>query len=181
MSFDDRKYQREWSKRNKHKQKPISKEKDKVYQKKYYVKYHDRILQEERTYYETHREQDRKVQKKSSAKRKEIVRVRVRTLPRRYVNAKSYALRERELPWELTFDQYEKLILQSCYYCDKITLGVESGVGLDRIDNDKGYTIDNVLPCCTVCNQIRGDNLTVDEMKVAMEAVLRYRNKIHVE
>lgn len=36
----------------------------------------------------------------------------------------------------------------------------------------------NVLPCCGKCNLIRGDNLTVDEMKVAMNSMIEFRKKM---
>lgn len=47
--------------------------------------------------------------------------------------------------------------------------------GMDRIDNNIGYTYNNVLPCCGTCNKIRGDRLTVDEMKYVMEKLIEYR------
>lgn len=39
-------------------------------------------------------------------------------------------------------------------------------IGCDRIDNNKGHSIDNVVPCCNICNTVRGNNFTVDEMKL---------------
>jgi hypothetical protein len=63
-----------------------------------------------------------------------------------------------------------------CVYCGSLIRGI--GSGLDRINNSKGYIIDNVNPCCGTCNDIRGDNLTVEEMKVAMRAVLDYRKSL---
>ena len=27
--------------------------------------------------------------------------------------------------------------------------------GIDRIDNNKGYTMDNVVPCCEICNNAK--------------------------
>ena len=34
--------------------------------------------------------------------------------------------------------------------------------GLDRVDNEKGYTIDNVVPCCKHCNYAKR-NRSVEE------------------
>ena len=39
-----------------------------------------------------------------------------------------------------------------CHYCG----GVKS-MGLDRVDNARGYTMDNVVPVCTVCNLMKKD------------------------
>lgn len=63
-------------------------------------------------------------------------------------------------------DLRELRVDKSCYYCLS-PLHPLSG-GLDRIDNAKGYTRDNVLPCCSMCNDARGHLLTVAEFKAAM-------------
>jgi hypothetical protein len=39
-------------------------------------------------------------------------------------------------------------------------------IGCDRLDNDKGHTKDNVVPCCVSCNTVRGNNFTYEEMLV---------------
>jgi hypothetical protein len=39
-----------------------------------------------------------------------------------------------------------------CKYC-----GLYGAVGLDRVDNNVGYTYDNVVPCCVLCNFIKAD------------------------
>ena len=49
--------------------------------------------------------------------------------------------------------------------------------GLDRIDPLKGYTKDNVLPCCKRDNYIRNKFLTVDETKVVVMALEEFRAK----
>jgi hypothetical protein len=65
----------------------------------------------------------------------------------------------------LSYDEYVKIIApDSCHYCGA-TLP-KRGYGLDRIDNSRGYSIDNVVPCCFACNSIRGNNLTVREMRI---------------
>jgi hypothetical protein len=59
-------------------------------------------------------------------------------------NAKS-----RELKFELTKEQFHSLAATSCHYCGTCQ---ENGNGIDRVDNTKGYTMDNVVPCCSLCN-----------------------------
>lgn len=48
-----------------------------------------------------------------------------------------------------------------CFYCDTI----DAPRGADRIDNDKGHTKSNVVPCCKLCNKTRNDHFTVEEMQ----------------
>lgn len=43
-------------------------------------------------------------------------------------------------------------INSNCLYC-----GSKDNITLDRIDNTKGHTKDNVNPCCYRCNMIRRD------------------------
>ena len=54
---------------------------------------------------------------------------------------------------------YDVVFNKRCIYC-----GDTENVGLDRIDNTKGHTEDNVVPCCYECNVARGDNFTHEEM-----------------
>ncbi len=52
----------------------------------------------------------------------------------------------------------EELILQYC--------GDTNRIGLDRIDNSKGHTKDNTVPCCYECNCARNNNFSFEEMKI---------------
>ena len=57
----------------------------------------------------------------------------------------------RGLEFELTLIQFRQLANINCYYCDdKI-----NGIAFDRVDNTKGYTINNVVPCCSDCNKMK--------------------------
>lgn len=87
------------------------------------------------------------------------------------------AARKREIFWEIAYQDYFQLISKPCYYCET-SLSLETGVGLDRINNDKtiGYKLENVLPCCGLCNITRQDNFTVEEFKIMMQAVIKFRN-----
>ena len=81
--------------------------------------------------------------------------------PDMFLKAQKQAV-ERGKTWLLTRDEYYHLVDHLCFYCDD-TLGI-SGLRLDRIDNDGGYEVDNVVPCCYRCNMVRGRWLTVDLM-----------------
>lgn len=77
----------------------------------------------------------------------------------RYTSSKRYA-NNKGLVWELTFEEYINLISKNCTYCEG---PLSSRVGLDRLDNDLGYNISNVVPCCKYCNSIRSDKFTYEE------------------
>lgn len=40
----------------------------------------------------------------------------------------------------------------ACFYC-----GRDERLGLDRVDSSRGYTPDNVVPCCRPCNVAKSD------------------------
>lgn len=44
-------------------------------------------------------------------------------------------------------------INRDCFYCGETLLRMS----LDRVDNSKGHTMDNVIPACVRCNYIRKD------------------------
>lgn len=85
-----------------------------------------------------------------------------RTLIGKYTALKGMAkFRKKEL--YITFEEYSKIVEDNkCFYCDNNL--PEAGHGLDRINNNLGYTVDNVVPSCKECNQIRMNNITHTEM-----------------
>lgn len=48
-----------------------------------------------------------------------------------------------------------------CIYC-----GDTHNIGLDRIDNNRGHEVGNVVPCCYECNIARGNNFSFEEMLI---------------
>ncbi len=86
--------------------------------------------------------------------------INVRQPNTRFTDSKRSA-KARNLEWSIPFEIYRELILKSCTYCSGPL--PETKTGLDRIDNDKGYLTDNVVPCCRYCNQLRSDIFTYEE------------------
>lgn len=59
---------------------------------------------------------------------------------------------------ELTDQQIEAMITSICYYCKKKKEG--KFIGIDRKDNNLGYTVENTVPCCWPCNRAKNDQPT---------------------
>lgn len=79
-----------------------------------------------------------------------------------YISYKKGAKR-RNRPFLLGFEEFINLVQQKCHYCGEEPLQCSKNKyaknfyynGLDRVDNDKGYVIDNVKPCCFKCNNAK--------------------------
>jgi hypothetical protein len=74
----------------------------------------------------------------------------------------------RNKSWAIPPDEYAKLASMGCSYCGGPTGG---GIGLDRLDNKKGYEVDNVTPCCPDCNMLRRNKLTPEQTEAAVAAI----------
>lgn len=84
--------------------------------------------------------------------------------------------------FDLTEKQFAKLTQQNCHYCgakpnnkQKTRTNYHEVYiynGLDRVDNTKGYTIDNVVSCCKICNNKKGA-MTLREFKNWIEKVYK--------
>jgi hypothetical protein len=82
-----------------------------------------------------------------------------------YLKYKHQAER-RNIPFDLEQDYFDKLIFQTCYYCGAEPSNSFNNYrkknhashlvvlynGLDRVNSTLGYTKENVVPCCQVCN-----------------------------
>ena len=66
----------------------------------------------------------------------------------------------RGLSFTLSFEAFSRLWSQPCHYCGALV----RGVGIDRVDNGRGYEPDNVVPCCWLCNSWKSV-LTVAEFR----------------
>lgn len=76
--------------------------------------------------------------------------------------------------FSLSYEQFCELIKKDCWYCGKppairdrkkqITRAYATVPqnGIDRVDNSKGYSVDNCVPCCSRCNRAK-DTMTQAE------------------
>jgi hypothetical protein len=97
-----------------------------------------------------------------------------RTIPAKKKLFRSYQIRakNKNLKFTLSFEEFLNLTSHNCHYCgsppsNKIEEGKTTKTfyvysGIDRIDNTKGYIIENCVSCCSICNYAK-TNLSVDK------------------
>lgn len=100
------------------------------------------------------------------------------SLYRAYVNG----AKTRRLRFKLTEKQFYHMVEKDCTYCGSPPLSVRRTKkscykhnGVDRMNNKEGYTEDNVVPCCSLCN-IMKKRLTVGEF-ISQAAKIYEHNK----
>lgn len=85
----------------------------------------------------------------------------------------------RNYEWKLTPEQFEEIVTKNCTYCQAPPReykrakrkGKGAGFravcnGIDRINNQLGYTLDNCTACCPTCNRMKG---TMDIVEFAKQ------------
>jgi hypothetical protein len=83
-------------------------------------------------------------------------------LYRRYIRQAE----KRKVPFELSESEFRNITGQNCHYCNSFAAqSVEKHVfkttgdyphnGIDRLNSKMGYTLDNVVSCCGICNRAK--------------------------
>jgi hypothetical protein len=86
--------------------------------------------------------------------------------PDRIFKIYQWSAKRRGISFDLTYEQFLTFWQKSCFYCKH---GIET-IGLDRINNDAGYEMTNVVPCCKVCNRMKAD-MSQDEFRAHVRSI----------
>jgi hypothetical protein len=91
----------------------------------------------------------------------------------------------KDVPFELTKDEFSKLTKSNCYYCNQPPAQIAKPTirsygeyiynGIDRIDSSKGYTTDNCVPCCGFCN-VSKNNHSLDNFLKKVKTIYENLN-----
>lgn len=104
------------------------------------------------------------------------------------LNSYKQAAKARKLSWELTNEEFFELTKQHCIYCGRApNTRRYSGVsergpgcyvynGIDRVDNNLGYTKSNVVTCCQYCNRAKG-NLSYEDFQQWLTDLVKFRSQ----
>ena len=104
----------------------------------------------------------------------------------RYIYEKyQYSAKTRNIDFNLSKEEHLEIIKQNCYYCGSEPelkqphkgKGKYVGVpvpynGIDRIDSNVGYEVNNCVSCCTKCNYMKSDM----DVSLFQEHILKIAN-----
>lgn len=88
--------------------------------------------------------------------------------------------KSRNIKFDLSEDDFRKFTKQNCFYCNKTPSQIgrykdcNGGYiynGIDRVNNDLGYTMENSVTCCKYCNYMKRE-LTVEQFFNHIENIL---------
>jgi len=86
----------------------------------------------------------------------------------------------------LTVDEFRSLTSQSCHYCGTPPSNVYTSrhwgekfvySGIDRVNSDGGYTLDNCVSCCEICNKAK-NALTIEQFNSWIYQLAVHQNLI---
>lgn len=92
--------------------------------------------------------------------------------------------KRRRINFELSKEDLINMIMQDCHYCGakpanvkrtKYTTMVKNGI--DRKNNDIGYTLDNCVPCCKICNYAK-HSLSYDDFIKYLDRLVTFRTNM---
>ena len=104
--------------------------------------------------------------------------------PKSIISRYKYHAKDRNYNFTLTNKQAIKILVSNCHYCGEPPSNIAWSTnkhasfyynGIDRIDNTKGYIINNCVPCCYQCNRCKSD-LPYDEFMKWIKKVSKYNN-----
>lgn len=118
-------------------------------------------------YKNTHRARCKKCRYKGS------VPYENRNIPRTQFTSYKCGARNRNILFKLTLLEFNSITSRPCTYCGSSKSPCTNGMGVDRVNNSKGYTLTNSVSCCTICNFMK-KSLTEKEFKIHIKQICDY-------
>lgn len=100
---------------------------------------------------------------------------------RKIIRSYKNGAKRRGVDYELTEEQFKEITQKNCCYCgakpsNSVNGHGNNGIyiynGVDRIDSGKGYIMNNVVPCCRICNHAK-NNLTLQEFQDWIKRIIK--------
>ncbi len=95
----------------------------------------------------------------------------------------------KNINFDLSEDEFIFLTKQNCHYCgcepSQISNKIDSNGeyiynGIDRVNQDEGYTIDNCVSCCSECNYMKNTQ-SQDGFLSMVKRIYEYQNLVSLD
>ncbi len=106
---------------------------------------------------------------------------------RQFITHYKASAKVRSKVYDLTFGQFKELVTSNCYFCNEIPQNRYTKIGnlrkvryngIDRLNNDIGYIHNNCVPCCGLCNRMKGESSEKEFIKKITEIYKKHVKKI---
>lgn len=95
--------------------------------------------------------------------------------------------KDRGIDFNIPKHKFYEIIKRDCFYCGepasnirkpRVATKTSSFIysGIDRLDSNGPYTLENCIPCCSVCNRMKVDSSLVDWIEKIEKIYKRSRN-----
>lgn len=95
--------------------------------------------------------------------------------------------RKEQKEFSLSKEEFATMTSADCHYCGSppqqshynrktSNSGPYIYNGIDRVDSKKGYTVDNCVPCCKVCNFMKSNLMPEEFIEHIKKILLYYQN-----
>ena len=80
----------------------------------------------------------------------------------------------RNLDFELNFEDFMEMWQSKCFYCGDIL----ETIGVDRVNNEKGYSKENCVACCMWCNRMKMDH-SIEDFFIQVAKIYKFRKECY--
>lgn len=109
---------------------------------------------------ERFRERDRAYENRPEVKSRRAQQQRL-SIPTYFIELLETSKRQ-GVPMDITKNDIQNMMEDSCYYCDQTF----EGPGIDAVDIDSGFVLENIRPCCTFCNKAKSNHHWHDFLRI---------------
>ncbi|NDB82209.1 MAG: hypothetical protein EB127_05625 [Alphaproteobacteria bacterium] len=91
--------------------------------------------------------------KKREGRERNYMKEHLKNLENHYRNYIVSSTKRGHGDFQLNFEEFQQLVTKPCHYCNLIK--EDEANGIDRVNNDIGYTKENCVPACWRCNRMK--------------------------
>jgi hypothetical protein len=138
----------------------------------YDLEYKHRQMEEQGEDYWKNNAQDAKKRRAKNPEKCKENNMKKKLDPKQKYNYYKRSALHKGRQYKLTYDESKKMFFSNCYYCN---VSADKDIVLNGIDckyNEGDYEIDNCVPCCSICNYIKGDRFDDGEFIKFSEHIL---------